>query len=85
MDYGIKVTEMDQAKSHSKVGILIYISLRAVFVGQFVNGNKQGKGKMSYPSGNYYDGEFYLDKKAGQGVMFWLNSNEKYFGEWKDN
>lgn len=40
---------------------------------------------MQYPSGNYYDGDFLMDKKEGNGVMFWLNSNEKYYGEWKDN
>ncbi|CAK59186.1 unnamed protein product (macronuclear) [Paramecium tetraurelia] len=53
--------------------------------GKFYQGNKSGKGKMSYPSGNYYDGDFLMDKKEGYGVMFWLNSNEKYYGEWKDN
>ena len=27
---------------------------------------------MSYPSGNYYDGEFYMD-------MFWLNALHQSF------
>ena len=32
---------------------------------------------MTYPSGNYYDGEWAHDKKEGQGIIYWLNNNEK--------
>lgn len=73
------------AKLHSKVGNFVFNYTSAIFEGQFYQGNKSGKGKMQYPSGNYYDGDFLMDKKEGYGVMFWLNSNEKYYGEWKDN
>lgn len=39
--------------------------LRALFEGQFVNGCKHGEGRMTYPSGNYYEGEWKNDKKEG--------------------
>ena len=35
---------------------------------------------MLYPSQNYYEGEFYIDKKCGFGTMNWLSSTEKYYG-----
>jgi len=50
-----------------------------------MNGYKHGLGKMSYPSQNYYEGNWKLDKKEGYGTMNWINSREKYYGNWKDN
>jgi hypothetical protein len=40
---------------------------------------------MTYPSGNFYEGSWRYDKKEGQGTMNWLSSNEKYYGNWKEN
>lgn len=37
---------------------------------------------MLYPSGNYYEGEWRLDKKDGFGTMNWLTTKEKYYGMW---
>ena len=46
---------------------------------------KSGQGKMTYTSGNFYEGEWRLNKRNGQGTMNWLSSNEKYTGNWEDN
>lgn len=46
---------------------------------------KWGKGKMTYASGNYYEGSWKDNKRNGHGVMHWLNTNEKYTGNWEDN
>lgn len=40
---------------------------------------------MTYPSGNFYEGNWKYDKKEGYGTMNWVNSKEKYYGNWKDN
>lgn len=40
---------------------------------------------MLYPSGNYYEGEWRLDKKDGFGTMNWLTTKEKYYGMWQNN
>ena len=48
-----------------------------MYDGEFKKGMKHGKGKMTYPSGNYYDGEWLYDKKEGQGIMYWFDTNEK--------
>lgn len=58
---------------------------------------KHGNGKMTYASGNYFEGEWKNNKRNGNGTMYWLTSNEKYFlklnlkpsyrytGNWVDN
>jgi hypothetical protein len=46
---------------------------------------KWGNGKMTYASGNYYEGQWASNKRNGQGTMFWLTSDEKYEGNWEDN
>jgi len=46
---------------------------------------KWGHGKMTYSSGNYYEGQWSNNKRNGLGIMFWLSSDEKYEGNWEDN
>ena len=48
------------------------------------NGNRQGLGKMTYDSGNYYEGGFLDDKFHGdQGTYHWSDGDE-FIGEWND-
>ncbi len=47
------------------------------------NGKREGKGKMTYDSGDYYDGEFENDLRHGHGIYKWKNGNV-YEGDWKD-
>ena len=42
------------------------------------------KGKMTYNSGNTYNGFFKNNKRHGKGTYTWTNGN-KYVGQWKDN
>jgi len=46
---------------------------------------KQGQGKMTYQTGNYYEGNWDSNKRNGHGTMWWVTSNEKYSGNWVDN
>jgi len=47
-------------------------------------GNRQGKGKMTYVNGCYYEGGFVDDKFHGdKGVYHWFDGDE-YEGGWKD-
>ena len=46
---------------------------------------KWGEGKMTYASGNFYEGQWANNKRNGQGTMHWLSSDEKYEGNWEDN
>ena len=43
----------------------------------------QGFGKTSWPDGRFYEGNYYNDKKHGQGNFQWSNGN-RFEGEWKN-
>ena len=47
------------------------------YEGEFKKGFRHGFGKMNYHSGNYYVGEWKLDKKDGQGTMYWENTENE--------
>lgn len=48
------------------------------------NTTKHGKGKLTFPSGSYYEGNFVMNKKEGYGEYYYKIGNffEKYEGEW---
>lgn len=46
---------------------------------------KWGQGRMTYASGNFYEGDWKNNKRNGEGTMNWLSSNEKYTGNWEEN
>lgn len=48
------------------------------------DGNREGKGKITYDDGGFYDGTFKDNKFHGKGVYQW-SDGEEYNGEWKDN
>lgn len=54
----------------------------SIYIGQFQNGLKSGQGKLVYPSGNTFVGEWKLNKKNGEGTMDWIDSGERYYGNW---
>lgn len=40
-------------------------------------------GKLTWPDGRIYEGEYKDDKKDGQGTFIWAD-NRKYIGGWKE-
>ena len=49
--------------------------------GEFINGNREGKGKYIFENGEYYIGELKNNLKHGKGIMYYSNGNIKYDGE----
>lgn len=45
---------------------------------------RNGKGRYTYKSGAYYDGEWADDQKNGKGIFDW-NDGSKYEGSWLNN
>ena len=43
----------------------------------------QGLGKFTWPDGRVYEGEYFMDKKHGQGTCVWPNG-KKYTGGWSN-
>lgn len=58
---------------------------RSTYHGDVVNGKKQGRGKLSYPNSEVYEGEWYMNDKHGFGKMIWEDKEESYQGFWVRN
>jgi hypothetical protein len=56
----------------------------AVYTGQFVNGLRQGKGKLVFANNDTYDGQFSKNRMDGTGTMMYANG-DKYVGQWSNN
>ena len=54
------------------------------YLGDLVDGKKDGKGVFLYTSGEKYIGEWKDDKKSGKGDFSWTNG-DRYEGEYKDD
>ncbi|MBX4271115.1 MORN repeat-containing protein [Clostridium estertheticum] len=54
------------------------------YVGNSVDGKRQGKGKFTWKNGDEYDGEWLNDKMSGEGT-FSYKSKDLYVGNYKDN
>lgn len=51
-----------------------------MFEGFIINGVKEGFGKLSYPEGPYYLGNFQNDKMHGMGVLYYDEGKPAYDG-----
>ena len=52
--------------------------------GDFLKGDRHGKGTLVWSNGTKYDGEFKENKRDGEGTQVWKNG-DKYFGEFFQN
>lgn len=52
------------------------------YVGQWENGEKQGRGVMTYPDGSKYDGEWKSGERHGKGALNMANG-DRYVGTFK--
>lgn len=50
-----------------------------------MNGHKHGYGKLSYPDGAYYEGNFNSDAMHGQGTLYYRPEQPAYVGQWQQN
>jgi hypothetical protein len=54
------------------------------YVGAFTNGMMNGKGKVTLPNGNVYDGDWLANTREGNGTYIFANGNT-YIGTFKKN
>lgn len=55
----------------------------SVYEGDFVDGEKEGKGILKYNDGSYYNGSFKHSKFEGEGEFHWPDG-KKYMGQFKE-
>lgn len=55
------------------------------YEGMSYKGLKHGFGKLIYPDGVYYEGNFEDDNLSGEGCLFYGPNRPAYVGNWKNN
>lgn len=51
------------------------------YVGDYVNGNRSGKGTYTWVNGSVYEGDWVANSREGTGTMTWANGSV-YEGDW---
>ena len=72
-----------QEKSNLPIKGGLYTSIGDFYVGEFVNGKKEGYGTILYSNGTKYEGTFKNDKHEGFGKLS-QKDGEMFVGEWKE-
>ena len=54
-----------------------------LYIGEFVDGVRQGKGKINFSNGNSYNGDWLDDKQTGFGTLYYKDGS-KYIGDFVD-
>jgi hypothetical protein len=58
---------------------------KARYEGNYKDGLRCGFGKMTFPSGDTYEGEWQDNKMSGEGTYWYKKSNDIYSGAWANN
>jgi len=58
---------------------------KARYTGNYKDGQKHGVGKMIYPNGDIYEGEWVENRMEGEGSYTYKTSNDIYSGSWVNN
>ena len=56
-----------------------------MYEGCYKNDKRNGRGKLTYPSGAKYEGEFRNNKRHGEGRLTNADGSVKHEGEWVDD
>ena len=68
-----------------------YVKSAPIYYGQTKNGARHGKGRMTWPNGNVYDGLWENGRANGYGELSINDENDpekfgnRYLGEWKND
>ena len=72
-----------QAKNSTAQSIERVVYDNGVYEGSLVDGEKHGKGKYTWKSGDVYEGDWVDDRRTGKGKYTW-KSGTVYIGDWVD-
>jgi len=75
--------EVSAGGAKQGAGLLFQSRENQLYIGYFSGNIRQGKGKELFPSGDYYEGDWYNDLPNGEGLRVFQAG--RYFGHWKDN
>ena len=75
----------DRVKDGLRHGVGKYVVDDATYEGDWVDGKKEGKGKIIFKSGSIFEGYFKNDMKHGYGKMYYYPSGNYFEGEWRED
>jgi hypothetical protein len=80
---GVFIGEIRNGLPH---GIGTYTCEEFTYIGSWFYGTMNGLGVIRYPDGSFYTGEFYADRRHGQGEEDVISAAGKlrYIGGWKN-
>ena len=77
--------KMDITVLNNNENIMIINSDNGViYVGNFKNGIKEGKGAYVYPNADLYEGDFKNNMREGKGIFYYIHG-DRYEGEYKND
>ena len=80
-EYGDIISEIKEGKGFFKTCYIPYQNSK--YEGEYLNGQKNGKGKEYYHSGELkFEGEYLIGLRHGKGKEYYKNGNLKYEGEY---
>lgn len=59
-------------------------STKVVYTGRFVDGQRQGRGKLTMQNGDVYEGNFLRNRMSGEGTMTYA-TGDRYVGQWSND
>jgi antitoxin component YwqK of YwqJK toxin-antitoxin module len=66
-------------------GTEYYSNGKIQYEGDYVNGNREGKGKYIWEDGQYFIGQWKNDLRNGKGILYYSNEKIKYEGDYVDD
>jgi hypothetical protein len=72
-----------ECKVRHGLGIMVYEAEGLYYIGNWINGSRQGLGFMLYRDGSYYQGEWYQNQPHGYGEFYSPDRKWVYKGKWK--
>ena len=54
------------------------------YKGEYRNGLREGKGKIHYENGDWYDGDWLNNNRHGEGTYYYHALQATYTGQWTD-
>lgn len=66
------------------LGLEIYSQSKGKFQGEYIDGNKNGYGKIFFEDGSIFEGELKNNDLDGYGILIWPDQ-KRYEGQWKNN
>ncbi|KAG6544559.1 hypothetical protein Mapa_013981 [Marchantia paleacea] len=76
---------LESERSQKKLTPMVEMDFKnGIYRGRCLTGLPDGKGRLTFPDGSFYDGQWKQGKRAGAGAFYYANG-DLFQGSWKDD